>query len=84
MITLLRHLTRHLDRESPGWEQDSVLLLDNASWHVSDQMKERIARMNLPVIFSGPYSYSAAPAELVFAALKVGDLNPTKLPTGKR
>ena len=35
-------------------------------------------------MYSGPYSYSAAPVELVFAALKLGDLNPLKLPTGKK
>ena len=38
----------------------------------------------MPIIFTGPYSYSAAPAELVFAALKLGDLNPNRLPTGKK
>ena len=40
------------------------------------EMKERLARMELPIIYSGPYSYSTAPIELVFAALKFGDLNP--------
>ena len=40
--------------------------------------------MNLPVIYTGPYSYSAAPDEMVFAALKLGDLNPLKLPKGKK
>ena len=40
--------------------------------------------MNVPVLFSGPYSYSSAPVEMVFAALKLGDLNPERLPTGKK
>ena len=30
------------------------------------------------------YGQSTAPAELVFAALKLGDLNPERLPTGKK
>ena len=47
-------------------------------------MKERLAKMELPIIFSGPYSYSAAPIEMVFSALKLGDLNPERLPTGKK
>ena len=47
-------------------------------------MKQRLARMELPVIYSGPYSYGTAPIELVFGALKFGELNPNKLPTGKR
>ena len=40
--------------------------------------------MELPIVYSGPYSYSAAPIEKVFAALKLGDLNPERLPTGKK
>ncbi len=40
--------------------------------------------MNLPIIYTGPYSYAAAPVESVFAALKFGDLNPDRLPTGKK
>ena len=40
--------------------------------------------MELPIIFSAPYSYSTAPAESAFAALKFGELNPERLPTGKK
>ena len=47
-------------------------------------MKQRLARLELPIMYSGPYGYVAAPVELVFAALKLGDLNPDRLPTGKR
>ena len=84
MTMFLRKLMSQLDLERPGWVDSSTVLLDNASWHVNRVMKQRLARIELPVIFSGPYSYSTAPAELVFAALKLGDLNPERLPTGKR
>ena len=84
MTMFLRYLTRQLDRETPGWQEDSVILLDNAAWHTSPLMKKRLAKMELPIMFSGPYSYSAAPVELVFAALKLGQLNPDRHPTGKR
>ena len=47
-------------------------------------MKQRLAKMRLPVTFSGPYSYSTAPCESIFASLKFGDLNPERLPTGKK
>ena len=47
-------------------------------------MKQRLARLGLPIIYSGPYSYSSAPIESMFAALKLGDLNPDRLPTGKK
>ena len=84
MLLFMRHLIRRLDQESPGWEDDTIFLLDNAAWHTSKVMRKRLARLGLRVIFSGPYSYSVAPVELVFAALKFGDLNPDRLPTGKK
>ena len=73
-----------LDVESPGWQEESIILLDNASWHNSGEMKERLAKMQLPIIYSAPYSYSTAPIELLFSALKLGDINPNGHPTGKR
>ena len=84
MTMFLRHLTRQLDQESPGWQEDSYILLDNAAWHTSPCMRQRLAKMQLPIIFSGPYSYAAAPVEMLFAALKLGELNPERLPTGKK
>ena len=84
MTTFLRYLVRQLDREDPGWEQATQILLDNAKWHSNDVMKSRLSRMNLPIIYSAPYSYSTAPVESAFAALKLGDLNPDRLPTGKK
>ena len=36
------------------------------------------------MIWSGPYSYSTAPIEMVFGALKVGELNLDKMSTGKK
>lgn len=47
-------------------------------------MKLRLAKMKLPIIFSGPYSYTTAPCEAAFSAIKFGDLNPERLPTGKK
>ena len=84
MTMFLRHLVRRLDQDTPGWQDDSVILLDNAAWHTSPVMKKRLEKMNLPIIYSGPYSYSAAPVESVFASLKFGELNPERLPTGKK
>ena len=84
MATFLRYLMRELDRDTPGWQENRTILLDNAAWHSSALMKQRLARLELPVMFSGPYSYSTAPVELVFSALKLGDLNPNRLPTGKK
>ena len=84
MTLFLQHLKRQLDMETPAWEQSSYILLDNAAWHANPEMKSRLAKMQLPVIYSAPYAYATAPVEKAFAALKLGDLNPDRLPTGKK
>ena len=61
MTTFLRKLMEQLDQERPGWQEDTTILLDNAAWHTTPLMKERMARMQLPTMYSGPYSYSSAP-----------------------
>ena len=35
-------------------------------------------------MIAGPYGYDGAPAEKLFALLKIGDLNPANIKTGKR
>ena len=84
MLLFMRYLIRRLDQESPGWQEDTIFLLDNAAWHTSKVMRKRLARLGVKIMYSGPYCYSTAPVELVFAALKLGDLNPDRLPTGKK
>ena len=41
-------------------------------------------KLRLNVIYSGPYSYSAAPIELLFGGMKFGELNPDGQQTGKK
>ena len=48
------------------------------------EMREYCRKMQLRVVWSAPYSYAAASIELLFAGLKFGQLNPSKLPTGKK
>lgn len=40
--------------------------------------------LKVPVLFTGPHSYSASPAEYFFGAFKAADINPRKVGTGKR
>ena len=47
MCLFLRKLMAQLDRESPGWEENTTVLLDNAPWHTNAVMKERLARMEM-------------------------------------
>ena len=84
MVTFLQHLTKQLDKEAAGWQENTTFLLDNATWHNSEEIKEQFAKMRLNITYSAPYCYSSAPVEMVFAALKFGDLNPDRLPTGKK
>ena len=61
-----------------------MLLWDGAPSHTSSNTKAVIKKMGLPFIQSGPYSYSGAPIERLFSAVKLHELNPQRLPTGKR
>ena len=61
MVLFLCKLMDQLDNESPGWLENTTNLLDNASWHTSPLMKERLAKLQLPICYTGPYSYSSAP-----------------------
>ena len=84
VMLFFRHLARQLDIESPGWQEDTVILLDNAPYHSSAETRAFFKKMQLPVMFTAPYSYSAAPIELLWSSLKLGELNPERLSTGKR
>ena len=48
------------------------------------ETREVLKKLDLPVIFSGPYSYSTAPIEMMFGGLKNGRLIEPTEPTGKR
>ena len=83
-MLFLRHLVAQLDRETPGWQEDSIILADNAPFHVGAQAREYLHKMQVPAMFSGPYSYSAAPIETLFSLLKLGELNKAHGSTGKK
>ena len=85
MIALfLLKLSKTLDSEQPGWSDNTVFLWDNASYHASERTEATIKQLGLTVLFSGPYSYSAAPIEMMFGGLKFGELNHDNQTTGKR
>ena len=84
MATFLHHLKLALDSESPGWLETTYILWDNAPYHASDETRAAVQALGLNLIYSAPYSYSAAPIEMLFSGLKLGELNPERLPTGKK
>ena len=72
MLVFLTYLVELLDQESSSWRDDTVLLFDCAKYHVGLDIKNYMRKLELPVIYSGPYSYDAAPVEKVFGHLKFG------------
>ena len=73
-----------MDEKKPGWRKDTVLMMDNAAYHTSSTMMKFYEDHQLPILFTGPHSYAASPVELFFAHFKKQDINPRKLPTGKK
>ncbi len=73
-----------LDKDRLNWRNDTIILLDNAPYHCSSQMLQLMELLRIPIIFTGPHSYDAAPCELFFALFKSVDFNPDRLPLGKR
>ena len=84
MMMFLSHLCRTLNQEEADWKDKTVLLLDNARYHSSQETRDYLRKMQVKVMFSGPYSYSTAPIELLFGGIKKGQLYPFDEPTGKK
>ena len=61
-----------------------MVVWDNATYHTSEETRAVIRSLGIKLMYTGPYSYSSSPAELLFSALKIGELNPDQLATGKR
>ena len=76
-------LVQQLDNERPKWRSDTIFQLDGFSGHTSSATKALLSRLDVPTIISGPYQYSGAAQELVWAHLKRGDLNLNKLKLSK-
>ena len=83
-MLFMRYLVERLDRETPGWQEDSIILMDNAPYHDGKQAREYFRKMQIPVMYKAPYSYSSSPIETLFSMLKLGELNEDNESTGKR
>ena len=83
MAAFFLALAKRLDRERDGWREDTVVLLDNARYHSCKATLRVFEEQQIPVLFTGPHSYNAAPCELLFAAFKNADINPRHVKTGK-
>ena len=70
MLLFMLRLVNKLNQETPDWMSNSIVLFDNAKYHCSEDTIRGLKKLQIPVIYSGPYSYSSAPIELLFAGLK--------------
>ena len=83
-MLFMRHLVAKLDQETPGWQENSCILMDNAPYHSGEEIRSYLRKMQVPIIYSGPYSFSAAGIETLFSHLKLGELNKANESTGKK
>ena len=70
MLLFLSSLCREVSREDVNWKENTVILLDRATYHTSDETRSHLKKLNVQVIISGPYSYSTAPIEMLFEGIK--------------
>ena len=75
----VKELVKTLDKDRPGWRQDTVWQVDGAKYHLTELMQDIYAKLKIPVLVSAPYSYDGAVAELFFTMFKRGHINPTSL-----
>ena len=83
MLMFLSRLAIVLSEEKKDWRDNTILLLDGAPYHKSEEVRSHLIKLGVKVVFSSPYSYSAAPCELFFAYFKQTNLNPKNAKTGK-
>jgi len=84
MELFFRQLVLKLNKDRIDWRDNTIIILDNAPYHNSTSVMRLYESLRIPVIFSGPHSYDAAPCELFFSYFKSVNLNPERLPLGKK
>ena len=80
----ISHLVDKLECQDPQFRENTVLLLDGAEYHTSQEIQEHLKRHGVDFLYTGPRSYDAAACELFWAYLKSGDINMQNLATGKK
>ena len=84
MRAFLGHLCQQLEAEDASTKETAVILLDGAVYHTGAETRETLRRLGIPTCYTGPYSYSSSPIELLFNGLKRGELNPMRHSLGKK
>ena len=61
MDLFFRQLAKKHDKERKEWRYDTMILMDNAPYHTCAATMKLLEELDIPVIFTGPHSYDAAP-----------------------
>jgi hypothetical protein len=69
-------LAKKMDSRSPDCRHNSIVLLDNASYHQGNYSVECYNKLGINILFLGPYQFRMAPVESNFSYIKGHDLNP--------
>ena len=69
-------LCQHFDSEDLHWRKNTIVLLDNAGYHRGIIARDIMEKLDLPVLYLGPYHFRMAPVEMAFNYIKNHDLNP--------
>ena len=84
MLIFLLSLFEQMDKELPGWRDDTIIVWDGAGYHGGAQIREYVRKMNLDMVQTAPYCYDSSPIEKVFAHLKDGKLSEDNQSLGKK
>ena len=83
-LLFLKRLFDKLTTEERTWKENTVVLVDGASYHQSEQVRNFIRQTKVKAVLSAPYAYDGAPIEMFFHLLKRTNLNPDRLKVGKK
>lgn len=80
----IRDLIRQFNEESRNWRKTTILQWDGAAYHQGKSIMNTLKELDIPIMISAPHSYEMSPCELMFAAIKSGDINPRNFKLGKK
>lgn len=84
LCLFLKELFAKIELERPDFRRDTVLLIDGAPYHRSEETHNFLCNLGVRTVMGGPYGYQAAPIESFFALLKNSNLNPELVSTYKK
>jgi transposase len=75
-LLFMTKLVQHLNAKNQMWRSSTVIMMDNAPYHRSAFVRQKLEDLKVPIMFLGPYHFRLAPIELFFSYIKQMDLNP--------